>query len=114
MPQHTPTVLACEKSHHLLLEAIRLRDRLLDRLDEDDLDVLSRFDRLYRATGTAEKRVMRRRVRWLVLQKRVFEEIGDEARAFNAAAREAAYGRANELRELLASAALRSLVPGRK
>lgn len=109
MPQHTPTALACEKSHRLMLEAIRLRDRLLERLEEQDLDLLAQFDRLYRALVVSERRVDRRRVRWLVLQKRVFEEIGDQAKGLRAA-----YGRADELRELLSAAALRSLASGRR
>ena len=79
MPQHSPTAVACQNSHRLMLEAIRLRDRLVERLDEADLDLLAQFDRIYRALGAAEHRIMRRRVRWLRLQIAVFEELSTEA-----------------------------------
>ena len=99
--QFTPTQLACATSHALLLEAIRLREQLLDRLDAvsealdhaDSVpgprgqrahivrhDLWSRFDQLYRVVTRVDSRVNRRRLAWLELQREVFLELGSEAR----------------------------------
>jgi hypothetical protein len=88
--QFTPTQLACATSHALLLEAIRLREQLLDRLDAvsealDHADIVrhdlwSRFDQLYRVVTRVDARVNRRRLAWLELQREVFLELGSEAR----------------------------------
>jgi hypothetical protein len=115
-PQLTGTAVACASSHALLLEAIRLREQLLEQLERisDALDqprasrqLGLRFDRLYHALSAVEARVMRRRLRWLELQRQVFLEIGLEARSVATAADAA--GAADRLREALSLAALRSL-----
>jgi hypothetical protein len=87
--QFTPKQLACATSHALLLEAIRLREQLLDRLDAvsealDHADISpkalwSRFDQLYRIVSRVDARVNRRRLAWLELQRDVFLELGSEA-----------------------------------
>jgi hypothetical protein len=114
--QLTGTAVACASSHALLIEAIRLREQLLEQLERisDALDQSRaskqlglRFDRLYRTLSAVEARVMRRRLRWLELQRQVFLEIGLEARSV-ATAGDAA-GAADRLREALSLAALRSL-----
>lgn len=115
-PQLTGTAVACASSHALLIEAIRLREKILERIEiiADALDrppasrqLGLRFDRLYRTLSAVEARVMRRRLRWLELQRQVFLEIGLEARSV-ATATDAA-GAADRLREALSLAALRSL-----
>lgn len=124
--QLTGTAVACASSHALLIEAIRLREKILEKLEQIS-EALERplaqrptafgwhvsrqlglrFDRLYRTLSAVEARVMRRRLRWLELQRRVFLEIGLEARSMATAADAA--GAADRLREALSVAALRSL-----
>jgi hypothetical protein len=127
MDTHKLTGIAvdCASSHVLLLEAIRLREKLLSKLEEItaalerplaqsptafgwyvNRQLGLRFDRLYGTLSAVEARVMRRRLRWLELQRDVFLQIGLEARGSTA---EDAAGAADRLREALSLAALRSL-----
>lgn len=88
MPQTklTPTESACASFHAQLLEAVQLRERLLALMDdaEDHLDVDRgaglRWDRLWRVLDSAERRVVRRRLRWLDAQRLVFADIAASAR----------------------------------
>lgn len=106
--QLTATELSCANAYRLLREAIALRDQLLDRFDdlgiEDDTNGFL-FDRLHHLVSDAERRVMRRRLRWLQLQRDVFDAIGREARELRTAYEQQA------LRADLSWRAIRSLVP---
>lgn len=108
MQHPTPTELACHVSHRAMLEAIRLRDRLADELERPELVDDSRFDRVWHALGLAQRRLFRRRLRWLALQRDVFVELGRRART-DAIAADVACSSAR-LADELSLAALRSLV----
>lgn len=114
--QFTPTQLSCATSHRLLLEAIRLREALLDRLDAvsealdhaDDVrrDLWARFDQLYRIVCAVDARVHRRRLSWLQLQRAVFLEIGNEAAALRSSSEWASS--VERLDDVIALASLRA------
>jgi hypothetical protein len=82
MQHPTQIELACHVSHRAMLEAIRLRDRLADELERPELVESSRFDRVWHALGLAQRRLLRRRLRWLALQRDVFVELGRQARTY--------------------------------
>jgi hypothetical protein len=83
--QLTPTESLCASLHSRLLAAVQLRDQLIDQLAECEVEFSRaaglRWDRLYRVLGLAERRVERRRLRWLEAQRSVFLAIAAEARA---------------------------------
>lgn len=107
--QHpTPIELACHLSHRAMLEAIRLRDRLADELDRPELVADPRFDRVWHALGLAERRLLRRRLRWLALQRDVFVEVASQARS--STTRDDARCSSARVADALSLAALRSLV----
>jgi len=107
--QHlTPIELACHFSHRAMLEAIRLRDRLADELERPELVADPRFDRLWHALGLAERRLLRRRLRWLALQRDVFVELARDARSTTTA--DEARCSSARVADALSLAALRSLV----
>lgn len=106
--QLTATELSCANAYRLLKEAIALRDQLLnrfDRLNVDDFEQGLQFNRLHHLVTEADHRVMRRRMRWLQLQRDVFDAIGRDARELRTAHEQQA------LRADLSWRAIRSLVP---
>lgn len=104
----TSTELACHVSHRSMLEAIALRDRLTAAIERDEANGFVRFERLYHAHGMADRRVNRRRLRWLALQRDVFVQLANEART--SVTRSDASESAARVSDALCLAALRSLV----
>ena len=76
----TPTELSCAISHRRVLEVVRLRERIFDAMDAIDLDHgprsnAARWDRLWHVLSLVESRLRRRRIAWLELQAKVFDEL---------------------------------------